>query len=180
MQDSPEIENWQELTNAPQVIQLDGIGPRLLVSYWIMRGGAAIPTIKPFLDVYRRTGTAWEYEESHGEEFVGSSFFVQTQHTKDDGNVVLISGFHIGDPETPFRIEVLGAKDSKLLRLYLSPLMARTRIVKISPEKIFLEQSDTHVGVPFPPLPGTLEKEQDPLKSEIHRSTLYFSDILNQ
>ncbi len=179
VQVGPGTYDWLELTNAPQAFNVGGFGPRILVTYWVVRGGAAIPSVRPYIDVYRRGGTNWEYEKSYGDNFIGSSFFVQTEHVSGYGNVLLVSGFHIGDPQTPFRIEVLGPKENGIVTLYVSPLMPRTRIAKITPEAISLEQSDTHVGVPFPLLPGTREKEQDPSKSEIHRSTLYFADILH-
>lgn len=154
IQASREADIWKDETNEPQAISIAGTKASseiVLIAYWFVRGGNAVPSTRPFVDVYRKdTGTnrSWRYIQSFGEELVGSTFFLE-KIARSDGRrpMVLLHGMSIGDPQTPLHLVVLGVRGGEVDEVYRSQPLPRARISEVTRKAIVIEQSDAVSGV---------------------------------
>ncbi len=139
LQRTPESEVWAEESNLPQAFEIKSNVPIRIFTYWLIRGGNAIPSTKPYLDVFRKEASGW-VASTFEPGYVGSTFFVRVVDSPDRGRLVVLSGFHIGDPQTGLSIEILRSQNGVLREVYRSNPLPRTRVLSIGTDGISLEE----------------------------------------
>ncbi len=138
LQNNPTNDNWRQATNTPLLIELNP--QSVVIAYWLVRGGEAVPSTKPFIDLFLRTESGWQPGDALNLDLVGTTFFIHVVNVTSRGTVLVVSGFHIGDPQTALDLDLIALESGRLRIVYKTGPLSRTTITSISPKSIVLRQ----------------------------------------
>lgn len=141
----PEYSNWKDQTNTPWGWNLSP-GRAVAVAYWIYRGGAGVPDLRPYFEVFEQTRDAeWVNVGEGGSTFVASTFFIKPIESPKTGEEwFLLFGNLIGDTGTRLRLEVVSFNGERLRTRWQRSGMRTTYVSKVDARQIFLK--GTRIG----------------------------------
>lgn len=117
LQDSPEYRDAQYMTNLPAAWETQGNPQSMLVGFWIYRGYAAVPNIRPYLEVYKKAGQQWTADGEVGSDFSGFTLSVEPISAGKPGEMwFLVSGSRIGQQPRSEQRMVVAAYDGASIK----------------------------------------------------------------
>jgi hypothetical protein len=137
--DVPEYQNWKDETNTPFAEELKREPSALAVSFWIYRGGAGVPALRPYFEIFKKATTGWVQVAEAGSNFEASSFFVYPIQASRKGETwFLLAGNLIGDTGVRLHLEVVGYDGQSLHAIWDKGGMNRTRVDRVRDSYVIL------------------------------------------
>jgi len=143
----PQYRSNPEITNAPTAFLVRTPEPAVAVAYEIYRGGAGAPDTENFLEVFRVEGSNWQLVARTGEDFSGSTFFVNQLKPGKPGEAwFLLSGKHFGDSGSRLKLNVVSFNGVKLSTVWEQSGLHGVLITELAPDHIVLsgQKNDEH------------------------------------
>jgi hypothetical protein len=138
----PEYQNFHEETNTPVAYRARPNTARIVIAYYLYRGGNAIPDTRPYLEAYSKVDShTWRWIGEVGSTFEKSTFFVHQISAGVEGQEwFLLTGFEIGDTGTRLRVEVVAFDGEALKTIWQTSGLVHTTLAEVHQDYIILSR----------------------------------------
>jgi hypothetical protein len=144
LQDQHEYRKCAYLTNTPVAFELPGKPATVAVAFWIYRGGEAIPSLRPYLEVFARRKGTWAKVGETGANFISSTFKVDPLKSPRRGqHWFLLSGKVIGDTGSRLRLEIAAYDGRTVQTVWEKSGLRHTHIDRVSSDQMILKGDGT-------------------------------------
>ena len=138
----PEYQRMAEVTNAPLAFSLASDRPVVALAYEIYRGGAGVPDLLPYFEIFERQKNEWKRTGGAGSEFASSTFFVQPLNSPVKGERwFLLYGNRIGETGSRLRLQVVAYDGGALRTVWEKADIQRAYVRKVDGDRLLVAGS---------------------------------------